>query len=78
MQNTKYKIPVTEAGGYALQRHVANVKVNSWFAMFHNSLYLDQNEGGPGATPETHPDVCEFAAPQLQPPALTPAMAEKL
>ena len=42
------------------------------------SLYLDQNEWGPGATPETHPDVCEFAAPQLQPPALTPAMAEKL
>ena len=29
----------------------------------------------PGATPETHPDVWEFAAPQLHPPALTPSMA---
>merc|ERR1719376_1547497 len=28
----------------------------------------------PGSTPETHPDVWELAAPQLQPPALTPSM----
>ena len=44
-----------------------------FLSIFVSSQYNAGKE--PGSTPETHPDVWELAAPQLQPPALTPSMA---